>query len=781
MTDGRERWTSRGAFIMAAVGSAVGLGNVWRFPFVAYKHGGGAFFIPYLVALLTAGIPVMMLEYALGTRFQCGAPRALGQIHKGFKWVGWLAVLVALSITFYYVVIMSYSWRYMVASVDRAWEQPTSNQTVFTVPYIVVETEEEREALKREIVHFKSGDGSSRVPKDSKNFPVAEVVVRSNLDAFIAERLALWGLAPGDKLSRKDVLAYARIYYQAGLHETRFENVKARAFVAPFDEADRLDSELSAYYEGLLQSIRDGPDPAAEVRLAEERRIRMVSLTSNVQIYRDEVALGGFAAGKWFRQGKKNQAIAIAAQELRSDRTDLANVDTELIAGLSTRAAGLTAELLALSDRGEHLPAEKKAELATLLGTYHEDNTDEVFALDWGLVFWSLITWLLIFLIIFKGVGVVGKVVMITVPLPVICIGILIVHGLTLPGAGDGINFLLTPDWDKILDPSVWFAAYGQIFFSLSLGFGILIAYASYLPKNSDVSNNAFMTSFANCATSFYASFAVFSVLGFLAGALNAPPDEVVSKGPGLVFVTYPVALTQMGGVMGSVVGVLFFLSLLSLGIDSAFSIAEAVATGVKDYLPRLGKTTITGALCAIGFFITTFPYCFKSGLIWLDINDNWMANYGLVLVGLLECVAVAWFFKVETVRGWINETSEIQISVWWDIFIKVVTPIILVYLFVNQIIANLKDTYEGYDVFSEYSVTIWGWGYFAVLFLLAFLFGRNFKGIIGFGLVTFVAIVLNLAGVEPGGAVMAGLAFAILFGGFTVCLRIAMRKRESA
>ena len=133
MINGRERWHSRGAFIMAAVGSAVGLGNVWRFPFVAYKSGGGAFFVPYLIALLTAGIPVMMLEYALGTRFQAGAPRALGQIHKGFKWVGWLAVLVALSITFYYVAIMAYSWEYMFASVDRAWEQPTSNQTVARV------------------------------------------------------------------------------------------------------------------------------------------------------------------------------------------------------------------------------------------------------------------------------------------------------------------------------------------------------------------------------------------------------------------------------------------------------------------------------------------------------------------------------------------------------------------------------------------------------------------------------------------------------------------------
>ncbi|MHC4470987.1 MAG: SLC5/6 family protein, partial [Planctomycetota bacterium] len=781
MPETRERWHSRGAFIMAAVGSAVGLGNVWRFPFVAYKSGGGAFFIPYLIALLTAGIPVMMLEYALGTRFQSGAPKALGQIHKGFKWVGWLAVLVALSITFYYIAIMAYSWRYMIASVDLAWEQPTSNQTVFKVPYILVDTEDEKESLQQEILDHKKGEESRRVPAGSANFPIAEVVVKSDLDEFVKERLSLWDLEPGQAMSADRVLAYAREYYEQGLHETRFDDVEARVFVGPWDQVDGLEARLAEYYAGLLKSIRDGSDKTAELRIDEARKVRTITLDANMKLFRDEVALGGFEAGKWFRQGAKNQALDAAIEELSKERTDLENIDTTLISGLSVRAGELTRELTDADEAGAPLPASEKAELASLLEKYYEDNTDEVFAVDWTLVLWAAVTWVIIFLIIFKGVGVVGKVVMITVPLPVLCLGILIVHGLTLPGAGQGINFLLTPDWDVIRDTKVWFAAYGQIFFSLSLGFGILIAYASYLPKDSDVSNNAFMTSFCNCATSFYASFAVFSVLGYLAGALNAPPDQVVSGGPGLVFVTYPVALTEMGGLMASIVGVLFFLSLLSLGIDSAFSIAEAVVTGVKDFSPKIRKTTITAVLCVVGFLITAVPYCLRSGLIWLDINDNWMSNYGLVLVGLLECIAVAYFFKVEKVREWINATSEILVHVWWDVFIKVVTPAILVYLFVDQITTNLTETYEDYDQFLEHSVNVWGWGYFAVLFLLAFLLGRNWKGLVGFVSVSLVAVLLNLGGVAVGGAVMAGIAMVILFGGFIVCLRIAMGRREQS
>ena len=70
MADSRENWTSRSGFIIAAVGSAVGLGNIWRFPYVAYENGGGAFLIPYLIALITAGLPLLFLDYAVGHKYR---------------------------------------------------------------------------------------------------------------------------------------------------------------------------------------------------------------------------------------------------------------------------------------------------------------------------------------------------------------------------------------------------------------------------------------------------------------------------------------------------------------------------------------------------------------------------------------------------------------------------------------------------------------------------------------------------------------------------------------
>ena len=88
----REQWTGQVGFILAAIGSAVGLGNIWRFPGVAYENGGGAFLIPYLVALITAGIPILFLDYAIGHRFRGSAPAAFRRLGGNRRRVaGWRA------------------------------------------------------------------------------------------------------------------------------------------------------------------------------------------------------------------------------------------------------------------------------------------------------------------------------------------------------------------------------------------------------------------------------------------------------------------------------------------------------------------------------------------------------------------------------------------------------------------------------------------------------------------------------------------------------------------
>ena len=536
----RERWSGRTAFVMAAVGSAVGLGNVWRFPYIAFKHGGGAFFIPYFVALLTAGIPIMIVEFALGQRFQKGAPGALGSVNKRFSWVGWLALLVAFTIVFYYCIIMAVSWHYMVASPTVAWSKPVAIHTPNA------ETGEETVVPASRVVLYHPARND-------------------------AERLRLTELqATKPKSERLEILSDAEV-------------------------AERKEAEAA----------KD-----------EDARLHYVSFEDNVGRYLFRTALGGFDSYKqWAALSQHNVAVSLARRIRATEGFSDEHVKAPAAFVRSLRKDGRHGRLVkdVAYWQGVYGEGGFSAKLTAVTpkvidGSVKTHNVlGRTARVNLPLVFWSLVTWIAIFFIIAFGVKAVGKVVLWTVPLPVLLLLIMLVRGITLPGAADGIRYYLTPNWAVLSDPAVWMGAYGQIFFSLSLGFGILIAYASYMPRGRDVTNNAFLTSFANCATSFLAGFVVFSVLGYLYYVRGGEQsgmgiDTVVKGGPTLVFVTYPVALAMFPAFWGKVVGVLFFLCLLLLGIDSAFSLVEAVLTGLTDSPRKLNRKTATAILCIIGF-----------------------------------------------------------------------------------------------------------------------------------------------------------------------------------
>jgi SNF family Na+-dependent transporter len=650
---GRERWANRPAFIMAAVGSAVGLGNLWRFPYIAFKNGGGAFFVPYFVALLTAGIPLMIIEYALGQKYQGGAPQALAAVTKRFRWVGWFALLVGTTITLYYVVVMAYAWHYSVASWKVAWNDPVPTYEV---------SEEDGEAH------------------------VTEVPAR-----------------------RVQVYVPA----QDSGHKSREEAIQA---------ARSPDQRLPVWTEDQIAARQ-----AEQQGKPEGDRTVFVPLAQNVKSYYWQSCLGGFRPDYW----------------------------------LDAHTAG------------------------------PESYTADMFRLSPNLVIGALVTWLAIFLIIFRGVRNVGKVVMVTVPVPVILLLVVLARGITLPGATEGLIYYLKPQWGLLRNPTVWIQAYGQIFFSLSLGFGILIAYASYMPRESDVTNSAFITSFGNCATSFIAGFAVFSVLGYLAYVQGQNVQDVAAAGPGLVFITYPIALSKMPmGMMAiGLLSFLFFLCLITLGIDSAFSIVEGVVTGFRDRFPRISRPTMTAIFCGLGFGGSLF-FCTRSGLMWLDIVDNWMNNYGLPLVGLLECIAVGYFFHLDELKDYINEHSEIKVHNWLDAFIKVVTPAILVFLLASQFLKDIQAPYEGYDQILSHSVTLAGWGWFLFIICLALLLARSYValgGVLATGVV-FFALRAYLWGTSTtpwaelaAPAAMGAVAAVMLLGGLIVCIEIASRKHHMA
>jgi NSS family neurotransmitter:Na+ symporter len=438
---------------MAAIGSAVGLGNVWRFPYVCYDNGGGAFLIPFFVAIFTAGIPLLILEFSVGHWARGTPPKAFEKIGKKWEWAGWLTVLMPFIVATYYVVVMAWCFSYMVYSIDLRWGA------------------------------------------------------------------------------------------QAG-----------------------------SFFSGFLG---DTGSP---------------------------LVIGGIS-------------------------------------------------------------------LPILLGL--------------------VAVWISIFLILYKGVKRIGKVVALTVPIPTILLIILTIRGLTLPGAMEGISYYLTPDFSKLGDVNVWLAAYAQVFFSFSLAQGIMITYASFLKKKSDLTNNAFIVALADAGTAFLAGFAVFSVVGYLSVSQGVGIGSLPMAGSGLTFITYPTAVSLLP-FAASIFGVFFFIALLTFGIDSAFSMIEPISASVNSKW-KISKAKATGIMCILGFFFSLI-FTTGGGRYLLEILDHFVTNFGLVSIGLLECLIFGWLFRIYRLREHANETSDILLGKWWDILIKYIIPIILGFLLVFTIIKNIID-----------------------------------------------------------------------------------------
>ncbi|AVF74925.1 sodium-dependent transporter [Vibrio alginolyticus] len=471
----REQWGSRAGFILAAVGSAIGLGNIWRFPYMAYENGGGAFFIPYIFAMITAGIPFMILEFSMGQKYRGSAPKTLAKIHSKFEWLGWFQVGVAAVIAVYYVAVIGWSISYFGLSFTQGWG--TDTNAFFFSEYL------------------KLGDNS---PTDLGSIQ--------------------W------KIALSMVIAWA------------------------------------ITYTAIAKGVKSGIERASKIMM-------------------------------------------------------------------------------------------------------------------------PILFLMVIFLI--------GRMIF-------------------LPGALDGVNYMFEPDFSKIWDVKVWAAAYGQIFFTLSIGFAIMLAYSSYLPEKSDITNNAFMTVLINCGFSILAGIMIFSVLGYMAQEQGKPLTEVVSAGVGLAFVTLPAAINLLPAPY--ILGPLFFFALVVAGLSSHISIMEAVTSAIIDKLKWSRKKAANVAI-GIGF-VVSMAFATNGGLLLLDLVDHFANNVGIMVGGLVEIVLMAWLLKrVPEVRNYVNERSDFSVGQWFEICLRFVTPIMLAIILATKLYALITEGYGGYDL------TL-GWALIAALFI---------------------------------------------------------------
>jgi NSS family neurotransmitter:Na+ symporter len=308
-----------------------------------------------------------------------------------------------------------------------------------------------------------------------------------------------------------------------------------------------------------------------------------------------------------------------------------------------------------------------------------------------GLVaIWSLI-WLVVFRGVRKGIELANKVLM---PLLLILTAVLVAWSVTLEGAGEGLKAYVTPDFSRLSDPQVWIDAYSQIFFTLSLAFGIMIAYASYLPAKADITGAAVLTAVLNSGYSLFAGIAVFAVLGFMAQSTGVPMGEVVTQSIGLAFVAYPKAISLMPG--GNFFGAVFFLCLVVAGLSSAVSIVEAFVSAMVDKFGMRRQTLVT-VVSVLGF-LGSIAFATQGGLFWLDIVDHFVTHYGLVLVGIFEALIVGWLFGTQKLRRHINRISSIKLGPWWDFLIKVFVPGVLAVILLGDIVSELREPYGGYS-----------------------------------------------------------------------------------
>lgn len=313
-----------------------------------------------------------------------------------------------------------------------------------------------------------------------------------------------------------------------------------------------------------------------------------------------------------------------------------------------------------------------------------------------------IISWLAIYYCIRDGASSVSKVVKYTVFIPVILLLILAVRGFTMDNTAAAMSALFIPKAAAFKNPTLWVDAIGQAFYSMSIMMAIMVAYGSFLDKKSNIVSDALIIGVSDFLTSVLSGIVLFTTMY----GCGMTVDDMSASGITTAFIIYPMAIVQLTdiGWLNAMFGVFFYLMLVTLTIDSAFSIVEGISAAISDKF-GVSKKKTTRKIVLIAGAISVL-YITGAGVAWLDIVDNWTNQYNLLIVGVMECVLVGWFFNPVKVLDEINKnTLKFKMPKWWFVStIKVIAPVTLAILCVMNMISLFRNggLYQGYSVFAN-------------------------------------------------------------------------------
>uniref|UniRef100_A0A8C2X352 Transporter n=1 Tax=Cyclopterus lumpus TaxID=8103 RepID=A0A8C2X352_CYCLU len=464
----RPTWSRQIEFTLAGIGCAVGLGNVWRFPYLCYRSGGGAFLVPYLLMLVVLGLPLLYMELTVGQYTRRGPVHALATVCPLLKGVGIASVAISFIMCIYYNVVITWALYYLFSSFQAPLPWQNCNNT--------------------------------------------------------------WNTA------------------NCTNHATN-----------------------SSYSSTASQEYK------------------MLEQTSGV---------------------------------------------------------------------------------------------DEAGVVRWELFLILVLAWVLIYFCIFKGVKSTGKVVYFTALFPYIILIALLINNAQLPGALDGISFFIVPEWDKLLSVEVWVNAAAQIFNSIGIGFGSLMAMSSYNSFNNNVLKDALTISIINSVTSILAGFVIFSAFGYMSHLQGIPISDLAVDGPGLVYILW---------------AVMFFFMLLCLGLDSEV-VNRGGGGGGGDSTPSL----FVLAICGCGHV------SLQVGIYVFQLMDHYTAIVSIMFLAFFEVIAICWSYGKQMLCFCFSEMTGKGPNIFFRLCWLIVAPVLITVILIFSIVQFKPARYGDY-VFPPWAQGV-GW-----------------------------------------------------------------------